>query len=667
MTDRSHQRYRWLPDLLGVAWVIIAAGAVMAPALSHGFSLGPFDQLAKLGLSQKHAPAPHNPQVFDLIREIIPWTNLAWTQVHHGYLPLWNPYSALGDPLAFNWQSGTFGLPALLGYLVPVRFAFTVQVLVTLVIGGTGMYVLGRVMRLGVLGAAMAATVFELSGSFMAVLGWPIASVMSWAGWLFACLILVIRGNHRRRDIVLLALVIAFAIYAGQPDTLAVLVVGFVVFLVVMLAIRARRNGGMRAIGRPALDTVLAVIAGLGLAAPLLLPAAQLSSGTIRGLGRHSAFPISYALHIIFQSFNGSPVKGSAAFFAPTFGYVETSAYVGVIALVLAVVGVALSRRRPAIIALIAVVVVTCGLVFLSPLVSFLNQLPLFGEVRWIRAVQVLVFALAILAGVGMDVLVRSPDNRAVRNWLGGGFAGVGVILLGVWAFGRGHLSWLEAAIRNRSFVWPAVEVGIGLAVFGFLLAMSRFRQGRGLGHGPLGNPSRLAGVVLLVCSTGFLVSVGAPWWSSGTTYLKPTPSERALQKAVGSSLVGFGNSSCLSPPTLGIQANVNIAFGVHELDSYDPLTPRNLFTSWTLLTGHYPRPTGAYAVYVPLSMFCPVVTSTADARLFGISYVLEPHDKSGPPGSVFDMKVGRERLYRIPGASLATLTPIPASGALPR
>ena len=197
----------WLPDLLGVAWVILAAAAVMAPALSHGWSLGPFDQLSQLGLTQRAQPLPHNSQVFDLIREIIPWTTLSWTQVHSGLLPLWNPYSALGAPLAFNWQSATFSLPALVGYLVPVRLDFTVQVLITLLVAGTGMYVLGRVMRLGVLGAAMAATVFELSGSFISVLGWPIAAVLSWSGWLFALMILVVRGRRRRRDITLFAVV----------------------------------------------------------------------------------------------------------------------------------------------------------------------------------------------------------------------------------------------------------------------------------------------------------------------------------------------------------------------------------------------------------------------------------------------------------------------------
>ena len=182
----------------------------MAPTLVHGWSLGPFDQLARLGLtatgSGSNLPKAHNPQVVDLIREIIPWTSLAWSQVHHGSLPLWNPYSALGGPLAFNWQSATFSLPALVGYLVPVRLDFTVQVLVSLVVGGTGDVRAGpghaaRGHRGGAGGHGVRAQ-WHVHGS---VLGWPIGSVMSWAGWLFACAILILRGRHRRRYVVLFA------------------------------------------------------------------------------------------------------------------------------------------------------------------------------------------------------------------------------------------------------------------------------------------------------------------------------------------------------------------------------------------------------------------------------------------------------------------------------
>ena len=80
----------------------------------------------------------HNTSAGDQVDAIIPWSTLAWTQVHHGQLPLWDPYAALGLPLAFNWQTAAFSVPTLIGYLFPLHLAVTVQVFLTLVIAGTG-------------------------------------------------------------------------------------------------------------------------------------------------------------------------------------------------------------------------------------------------------------------------------------------------------------------------------------------------------------------------------------------------------------------------------------------------------------------------------------------------------------------------------------------------
>ncbi len=82
-------------------------------------------------------------------------------------------------PLGFNWESAPLSLPALIGYLFPVRLAYTAQVVVTMVVAGSGVYVLGKVLRLGVLGCMTAAIAFELSGAFTANLGWPLDSVWS--------------------------------------------------------------------------------------------------------------------------------------------------------------------------------------------------------------------------------------------------------------------------------------------------------------------------------------------------------------------------------------------------------------------------------------------------------------------------------------------------------
>ena len=227
-----------------VVWLIAAALAVLAPVLAHGSSFGAYDVLSQFGVLRQPGVVVHNLQAGDQSDQIIPWATLAWTQVHHGQLPLWNPYGALGMPLAFNWQTAAFSVPTLVGYLFPLHLAFTVQVIVTLVIAGTGVYALCRVLRLGTLACVFAGTVFELSGPMIGWLGWPHSAVLSWSGWLFAAALLVVRGGHRLRCITFLALAIAAMVYAGQAEVLTLGGLALFVFVVVLLVQRAPMLGG---------------------------------------------------------------------------------------------------------------------------------------------------------------------------------------------------------------------------------------------------------------------------------------------------------------------------------------------------------------------------------------------------------------------------------------
>ena len=245
----------------------------------------------------------------------------------------------VGDAPRLQLAVGCLGVPTLVGYLFPVRLAYTVQVLVTLVIAGTGMYVLGRVLRLGVLGCVMAAVAYELGGPFVGWLGWPITAVTAWAGWLFAAAILVVRGRRRARAMVFLAVVVACAIYAGQPDMLTVLASGLFVFLAALLATRATWAGGSGPIARPMVDLTVGTVTGAALGAPLLLPGLQLVSGSLRsGKGLSNALPAQNIVLALFQGFDGLPVAGSR-WFGPS-SYTPSTTYVGVIAVVLAVLAV---------------------------------------------------------------------------------------------------------------------------------------------------------------------------------------------------------------------------------------------------------------------------------------------------------------------------------------
>ena len=251
-------------------------------------------------------------------------------------VPLWNPYVGTGLPLAFNWQSAVFSVPSLVGYLFPLRYAYSVGIFMTMFIAGTGAYVLGRVVGVRMLGALTMVSVFELSGAFVLWLGYPQAQDMAWGAWLLAGCLLIARGVRRVRAIALFSLATACAVYGGHPETFIVMMTSaLLAFGLVLLLRAAPARTGLPGgpILTPSLDLLVALAVGLLLSAPLLLPGSQTLSQSIRSTtGGYSGLPAHDLLFLPFSSFDGAPAAGDFAFGGSYF-YNETAAYVGVIAL----------------------------------------------------------------------------------------------------------------------------------------------------------------------------------------------------------------------------------------------------------------------------------------------------------------------------------------------
>ena len=251
-----------------------------------------------------------------------------------------------------------------------------------------------------------------------------------------------------------------------------------------------------------------------------------------------------------------------------------------------------------------------------------------------------------------------------MARWVGTAFAAVGVVLGALWLFARGTLPAAEASMRARSFLWPAAATLLGLVLAGILVQVGARGSSASRAVARAQRRARWwAAVALIACETGFLVTAGAPLLASSPTYLASSPAEVTLARAVGSSIVGFGTNSCFTHE-LGIVPDVNVALGVQEFALYDPLVPRTYNTSWETSTGQPAYPVTSLGV--PYSFFCPAVTSATLARRYGVEFVLEPARARGPDGAVFVEKVGDEKLYRVPGASAATLSALTSTGALP-
>ena len=651
---------RWATPV-AVAWLVAVAALYLAPALARGWQLGPFDMLGAWGLGSVPGASPHNVVDSDQIAQMMPWTAVVWHQVHAGHLPLWNPYNGLGLPLAFNFQSAPFGLPALVGYLVPVRFAYTAAVVVKLLVGGTGLLFLCRVLGLSNLAGAFAGTVFETSGAFTAWLGWPQTGVLCWLGWVLGAGLLVIGRRRPVRDVVLLAVLVSVAAYGGHPESFAILLLVLFVFAAVVvatgLASPAWRPRALLA-GR---DLGLAVFAGLALSAPLLLPGAQLVSRTARlSASGYRALPPTGIVDTLFAGFHGLPVSGRV-YFGPA-NYYDMAAYVGVAAACLAILGLLAAWRDVRVSALAAVAVTTLAVVYFQPVATLVDNVPVATGLLWHRALVPFDMAIAALGGVGLDTIRRRGLEPAVLRRLGSLTGLAGACLLAVWiAHGHHHLPSREAAEQAKTFIWPAVEVGVAIAATVGLALVAR----RGSLHRARRNEGQMAREAVCLAFLAVAVLFGV-WvaparalWSSGSHWFAATPAEKTLEQIVGPRRVGFGSCPTLTQlPSLGILPDANSAYGVSELSVYDTIVPSSYFRSWAGVTGQV-------ATGTTQGFFCPSITTAALARQYGVSYVLEPQGAPGPTGTSRVATIGGEGLFAVPGGGVLSLTPAgaPADG----
>jgi hypothetical protein len=475
--------------------------------------------------------------------------------------------------------------------------------------------------------------------------------VTCWSGWIFAAAILLVRGRHRVRDAVLLALFIALAIYGGHPESVMVLVVSLAVFLVVYLAVRARHGVGQWR--RAIVDIAVAGVCGLGLAAPLILPGLQVVQASGRAAASGGA---PYSLGHLSDVLVGIP---GTDFRVPP-------PYVGVLAIVLAVVGVRMFWRRAEVLGLAAVVIVGLILTYHSPIYTAIQAAPVIGKVTWNRDVMLLGLALAVLAAAGLEAVVRSEAPATVRKWtmgaLGAAAVAVGLVALLV-GTGVQHTGGADVS----RLAWAGGEVAAGVAL---LLVSGLGNPSARHASGVSARVGRTVAAMFLALQSAFLVVLGVSSWSISSSFFVPTPAVTSLQRTVGSSLVAMGTTSqpegpCRPRPfsypyssDVGIRPNANIGYGVREFAVYEPVLPTAYYSSWMAVSGQH-----LASSLRRVGLFCPQIATATEARVYGVSYVLVPAHRRGPTGAVRDGSVGGEQLFHVTGSAAATVSPLPRAG----
>jgi hypothetical protein len=653
----SRRRWRYSADAAGLAWVLAALVAYFSPALWDGFSFGPADighQLSYLTYVPTHLPnlGSYNHLNGDLITQEVPWNTLDWLAVHHARLPLWNGYSGTGMPLMLNWESAPFALPTLVGYIFPLTASYLVAVFTNLLIAGTGTYLATRLAGAGSLGAAFAGTTFMLSGALSGWAGWAVSRPLVWAGWLLAGMLLCHRTGHRLGGVMLVAFASAFAVYGGFPETLALLALALTVVAMVSGAVGwfQGARGQLATLGR----ITAGLAGGAALSAPLWIPGIavlNLSARAAESGGRPLPFR-SLAL-LLVQGYDGLPTKDST-WFGPA-NYYESAAYVGVAALALAVVALTLTGRRPLVLAL-ATTAVMAGVVAYSP-----AEEPLFsglglGAVAPARALSVLAFCIALLAGLGLSSLRRHWSRARAHAALLAG-SGLGFIYLAyLWlSSGTGHgISAAELSVRRHALTWPAITLA-GLGALAMVAGVPPARGGRGRHSVETSRRAsrrlRLAGCALaLSAQTAYLVWAGIGLNSYSHDAFPVNRAVAQLQRLVGNHLVALDGPNEADVTTwtgTGIYPEVNVGYHIRELAVHDPAAPRSYWATWPVQTATADAGTGN-------NVFAPSVTSAALARRYGAAFILASQGRV-PTSATYVTALGTPPyelyLYAVPGA----------------
>lgn len=466
---------RWLrPEV--VCCLVIAVCALVIIGWRLGASLAGQRVFLGLGLFSIFPPWDRMPgttgvtnfYVFDNLDFYLP----AYAQIRErllaGDLAVWSPFTSGGTPLLSIPIHGVFSPVRWAYLLLPDWLAPAWAKLADLALAGGGSYLLLRRLGAGRPAAWLAALAYPLTGFLVAWANWPQAAVAAAIPALFWAVERFVQ-ERRVRAAAPIAVVVAILMFGGFPAVagLAIYAAG-AYYLVRVIAER-------KPLVRDTAIALGAVVAGVAASAVQLLPFVRTFLGEVDLGYREAGFARVEPWRYLFSSVLPDSFAGNhLPVYSGPFNPIEVNAYVGSAALVLA--AVALLRRtnasRGARTYFAGLAVAAVLLVWVQgPLLSWLGALPVFADNPIGRVRALLCFAVAMLAALGFDAVLRGGSRRFEAVVLVAGVAAAALACR--WALARFGGLLGPGQGRDLAFAVGGAGLVAGLVV---LARVERFR-----------------------------------------------------------------------------------------------------------------------------------------------------------------------------------------------
>ena len=378
----------------------------------------------------------------DLAAQVLPWYEFSAYEVHHGRLPLWDPFTWGGQPLHAGMQASLAYPPHWLLLAAPLKhhswvlglalnwYYILIRCLVAL-----GMYAFCRDLGRSVWAAILAGTIYSLGGVEITT-DWPqMAHAAAWAPVVFLFLFRVLRGEPEIRNGVLAGAALGAAWLCGHhayPTFITLAAAGLWLY---WLSNRGTRR--LKDLVAPGLCFLFAGLVG----AAQLLPTAEYGPLARRWVGLPDA--VRWNEKVPYHLYDGLSLSadGLFAFIFPDVNQAYNP-YLGVCAVALGLLGaaVAWSEKPVRVLSMIGVGGLIYSMASYTPVHGWLYALfPLVEKTR-VPAMAALLVSVAIagMAAYALDsvlALERSEWNRKFS--IGLAMFGLSVLILGSILYAR--------------------------------------------------------------------------------------------------------------------------------------------------------------------------------------------------------------------------------------
>lgn len=343
-----------------------------------------------------------NFQITDPVRQQYPWRKLSVESIKKFRLPLWNPYSFSGTPLLGNFQSAPLYPLNALFLILDFNTAWSILVLLQLLLGGLFMYFYLKNLKLQSLASAIGVLAWIGSGFFVAWQQWN--TVVHTVIWLPLILLAIDKIFSEKKllwsGIFILSLIASF--FAGYLQPF------FYLFLVINAYIIFRTFETKKYKLFP--QFIIYNLSFIILVLPQLFATFQFISLSARDLDQSNwlrpdwFLPWQNLVQLVAPDFFGNPATLN---YFGVWNYQEFVSYIGLAPLIFAAIAF-IDRQSRTIYFFIALLAVS--LLFALPnaiaQIPFIVNLPFIATSQPSRLVFLICFSLAALSAFGVNSLL---------------------------------------------------------------------------------------------------------------------------------------------------------------------------------------------------------------------------------------------------------------------